>query len=60
MQLSYARATVSDHDVAVNRTWTPCLYLKKQYGTWPEYFEKYLVSDPIIGVMLMQTHAIMK
>ena len=29
MQLSYARATVSDHDAAVNRTWAPCLYLRK-------------------------------
>ena len=32
---------------------------EKQYGTRPEYFEKYSVSDPTIGAMLMQTHAIM-
>ena len=30
MQLSYARATVSDHDATVNRTWEPCLYQKKK------------------------------
>ena len=28
MQLSYARAIVSDHDATVNRTWETCLYLK--------------------------------
>ena len=36
MQLSYARVTVSDHDAAVNRTWTLALP-EKQYGTWQKY-----------------------
>ena len=31
---------------------------EKQYGTWPEYFEE-ILSNPTIGAMLMQTHAIM-
>ena len=45
IQLFYARATVSDHDAAVNRTWAPCLYLKKNnmahseeiLSKWPHY-----------------------
>ena len=45
MQLSYARATVSEHDVTINRIWASCLYLKKQYDT----LQKYSVSDPTIG-----------
>ena len=41
MQLSYARATVSDHDATVNSTWEPCLYLKNNIAhglsKWPHY-----------------------
>jgi len=55
MQLSYARATFSNHDATVNRTWKPCIYLKNNMAQgW-----KYSISDPTIGAMLMQTHAIM-
>ena len=59
MQLSYARATVSDHDATVNRTWEPCLYLKNNMAHGLSISKKYSVSDPTIGAMLMQTHAIM-
>ena len=61
MQLSYARATVSDHDATVNRTWEPCLYLKNNMAHDLSISKKYSVSDPTIGamLMLMQTHAIM-
>ena len=59
MQLSYARATVSDHDPTVNRTWEPCLYLKNNMAHGLSISKKYSVSDPTIGVMLMQTYAIM-
>ena len=59
MQLSYARATVSDHDATVNRTWEPCLYLKNDMAHGLSISKKYSVSDPTIGAMLMQTHAIM-
>ena len=58
MQLSYARATVSDHDVAVNRTWAPCFYLKNNMA--PCLYLKNnmahglsIVSNPTLGVMLM-------
>ena len=57
MQLSYARATVSDHDATVNRTWEPCLYLKNNMADGLSISNS--VSDLTIGAMLMQTHAIM-
>ena len=50
--------TVSTRDAAVIRTWASCLYLKNDMAQL-EYFKEYLVSDPTIGVMLMQRHAIM-
>ena len=59
MQLSYARAIVSDHDATVNRTWEPYLYLKNNMAHGLSISKKYSVSDPTIGSMLMQTHAIM-
>jgi len=59
MQLSYARATVSSHDALVNRTWAPYLYLKNNMAHGVSISKEYSVSDPTIGVMLMQTHPIM-
>ena len=59
MQLFYARATVFDHDVAFNRTWVPCFYLKNNMTHGLSISKKYSISDPIIEAMLMQTHAIM-
>ena len=59
MQLSYARATIPDHDAPVNPTWAPCLYLKNNMAHGPSILIKYSVGDPIIGAMLMQTHEIM-
>ena len=59
MQLFYARTTVSDHDVAINCTWAPCLYLKNNMAHDLSISKKNSVSDPSIGAMLMQTHEIM-
>jgi len=59
MQLSYAHATVFDHDAAVNRTWALCLYLKNNMAHSLSISKKYSVNDLTIGSMLMQAHAIM-
>ena len=57
MQLPYARATVSISDVVVVRTWASCLYLENDIWHTAWVFRKILNKWPIVGVMLMQTHA---
>ena len=57
--LAYACVMVFGCDVVISRTRAPCLYLKNDVVYGPEYFEEYSVSDPTIGVVKMQTRAMM-